>query len=175
MNIFSQYCMWGSMIGMSRLHVAWPCASSPDQSWAKSCVMPSIHIRFGLPFLLFPGTSTNITVLPHNPSSLLITCPCHFINLRSCTFLDISPTFVVPHKAFVPYILTNCVTPHIRLNIPVSATCNFPACAFLTAHVSVPSACLPVCLTVCLSDSRSLSFWQSLANEYDDSIHQKQQ
>ena len=49
--------------------------------------MLSNHLRFGLPLLLFPGTS--ITLLPTYSSSLLDTCPYHF-NLLSCTFLDVS-------------------------------------------------------------------------------------
>ena len=42
-----------------------------------------------------PGTSLTITLLPTYSSSLFITCTLHF-NLLSCTFLDISPTCLVP-------------------------------------------------------------------------------
>ena len=49
---------------MRRLHLAWPCASSPENSLSdKSFLMLSHHLRFGLPFLLFPGTSITITLL----------------------------------------------------------------------------------------------------------------
>ena len=98
--------------------------------------MLSNHLRFGLPLLLFPGTSIVTTILPTYSSSLLNTCPYHF-NLLSCTFLDISPTFVVPLiLSFL--ILSILVTPLIHLNILISATSNFFSCAFFTAHVSAP-------------------------------------
>ena len=88
---------------------------------------------FGLPLLLFPSTTIPITPLPTYSSSLLETCPC----LLSCTFLDISPTFVVPLiLSFL--ILSSLMTPLIHLNILISATSNFFSCAFFTAHVSVP-------------------------------------
>ena len=77
----------------------------------KSFLMLSKHLRFGLPLLLFPGTSITITLLP--TFSLLDTCPCHF-NLPSYTFLDISPTFAEhsPKK-----LGTFCANP--CFNIPV--------------------------------------------------------
>ena len=86
----------GSMCLMRLLHLARSCVSSLDNYFSdKSFPMVSIHLRFGLPLLLFPGTSIPVTLLPTYSSSLLNTCPYHF-NLLSCTFLDISPTFVVP-------------------------------------------------------------------------------
>ena len=103
-------------------------------------------LRFGLPLLLFPGTSTPITLLPTYSSSLLNTHPCRF-NLLSSTFLDISPSFVVPLiLSFL--ILSSLVTPLIHLNILISATSNFFSCAFFTAHVSAPY--IIVCLTTVL-------------------------
>ena len=67
--------------------------------------------------------SKNITLLTTYSSSLLSTCQYHF-NLRSCTFLDISLTFVVPLiLSFL--ILSSLVTPLIHLNILISATSNF--------------------------------------------------
>ena len=93
--IFSHFYV-GSMCLMRLLHLARSCVSSLDNSFSdKSFLMLSIHLLFGLPLLLFPGTSIAITLLPTYSSSLLSTCPYHF-NLLSCTFLDISPTFVVP-------------------------------------------------------------------------------
>ena len=93
--IFSHFYV-GSMCLMRRLHLARSCMSSLDNSFSdKSFPMVSINLRFGLPLLLFPGTSIPITLLPTYSSSLLNTCPYHF-NLLSCTFLDISPTVVVP-------------------------------------------------------------------------------
>ena len=99
-------------------------------------LMLSNHLRFGLPLLLFPGTSITITLLPTYSYSLRNTCPYHF-NLRSCTFLDISPTFVVP-PILSFQILSSLVTPLIHLNILIPATSNFFSCAFFTAHVSAP-------------------------------------
>ena len=117
---------------MRRLHLARSCASSLDNSLSdKSFPMLSNHLRFGLPLLLFPGTSVAITLLPTYSSSLLNTCPYHF-NLLSCTFLDIYPTFVVPLiLSFL--ILSSLVTPLIHLNILISATSNFFSCAFFVA------------------------------------------
>ena len=90
----------------------------------KSFLMLSIHPRFGLPLLLFPGTSIAITLLPTYSSSLHSTCPYQVFNLLSCTFLDISLTFVVPLiLSFL--ILSSLVTPLIHLNILISATSNF--------------------------------------------------
>ena len=59
-------------------------------------------------------------------------------NLLSCTFLDISPIFLVPLiLSFL--ILSSLVTPFIHLNnILISVTSNFFSCAFFTAHVSAP-------------------------------------
>ena len=133
--IFSHFHV-GSMSLTRRLHFAWSCASSLDNSLSnKLFLMLSNHLRFGLPLLLFPGTSIPITLLP-TYSSLLNTCPYHF-NLLSCTFLDIAPTFVVPLiLSFL--ILSSLVTPLIHLNILISATSNFFSCAFFTAQVSAP-------------------------------------
>ena len=88
--------MWGSMCIMRRLHLARSCATSPDNSLSdKSLLMLSNHPRFGIPLLLFPGTSIVITFLPRYSFSLLNTCPYYF-NLLPCTDLDISSTFDVP-------------------------------------------------------------------------------
>ena len=124
-----------SMCLLRCLHLARSCASFLDNSLSdKSFLMLSKHLRFGLPLLLFLGTSIPVTLLPKYSSSLLNTCPYHF-NLLSCTFLDISPTFVVPLiLSFL--ILSSLVTPLIHLNILISATSNFFSCAFFTAHVS---------------------------------------
>ena len=118
--IFSHFYA-GSMCLMRRLHLGRSCASSSDNPLSdKSFLMLSNHLRFGLPLLLFPGTSIPITLFPTYSSSLLETCPYHF-NLLSCTFLDISPTFVVPLiLSFL--ILFILVTPLIHLNIPPHPT-----------------------------------------------------
>ena len=124
----------GSMCLMRRLHLARSCASSIDNSLSdKSFLMLSnyMYLRFGLPLLLFPGTSIAITLLPTCSSSLLNTCSYHF-NLLSCTFLDISPTFVVPIiLSFL--ILSSMVTQLIHHYILISATFNFFCWAFFTS------------------------------------------
>ena len=118
-------------------HLARTCASSPDNSLSdKSFQMLSNHLRFGLPLLLFPGTSIPITLLPTYSFSLLNTCPYHF-NLLSCTFLAIYPTFVA-HLILSFLILSSLVTPLIHFNSLISATSNFFSCTFFTAHVSAP-------------------------------------
>ena len=125
------------MCRMRRLHLARSCASSLDNSLSdKSFLIQSNHLRFGLPLLLFPGTSIAIILLPTCSSSLLNTCPYH-VNLLSCTFFDISPTFVVSLiLSFL--ILSSLVTQLIHLNILISATSNFFSCAFFTAQVLAP-------------------------------------
>ena len=77
------------------------------------CLFPftlSIHLYFGLPFLLLPSTSILINLFPTYSSSLLVTRPYH-LNLLSGTFLDNSPTSVL---SFL--IQPIFVTPHIHIN-----------------------------------------------------------
>ena len=95
--IFSHFYV-GSMCLMRLLHLARSCVSSLDNSFSdKSFPMVSIHLRFGLPLLLFPGTSIPIPLLPTYSSSLLNTCPYHF-NLLSCTFSHLR----CPSNSFIP-------------------------------------------------------------------------
>ena len=135
-RIFSHFYV-GSMCLMRRLHLARSCASSLDNSLSdKSFLMLSNHLRFGLPLFLFLGTFIATTLLPTYSSSLLNACSYH-VNLRSCTFMDISPTFVVP--LILSYlILSSLLTPLIHLYILISATSNLFSCAFFTAQVSAP-------------------------------------
>ena len=81
--------LWGSMFLTSCLQQARFCVSSPD----KSTFTLSIHLRFGLPFLLLSSTSI-LTTLLH----IFFTHPFwwHHFNLLSRAFLDVHPTFVVP-------------------------------------------------------------------------------
>ena len=122
-NHFSTF-KWGRcFLFMRRTHLTRSCASSPDNSLSdKSFLMLSNHFRFDLPVLLFPGTSITTTLMPTYSSSLLNTRPYHF-NLFSCTFLDISHTFVVLLILSFP-ILSSLATPLIHLNILISATSN---------------------------------------------------
>ena len=104
----------GSVCLMRRLHLARSCVSSLDNSLSdKSFQVQSNHLRFRLPLLLFPGTSIAITLLPTYSSSLRTTCPYHF-NILSCTFLDISPTFIpnCPDWWIQSSILTSSFPPH---------------------------------------------------------------
>ena len=116
---------------MRRLHLARSSVSSLDNSLSdKSFLMLSNHLRFGLPLLLFPGTSIVITLLPtlFVFSSQYMPIPLQPRVLLSCTFLDISPTFAVPLiLSFL--ILSSLVTPLIHLNIFISATSYFFSCA----------------------------------------------
>ena len=129
---------------MRRLHLARSCVSSLDNSLSnKSFLMLSNRLPFGLPLLLFPGTSIAITLLHTYSSSLHSTCPYHF-SLLSCTFLDISPTFVVPLMlSFL--ILSSLMTPHIHLNILISAVsrktllCHINSISYYHISVASPS------------------------------------
>ena len=118
--------------------------------------MLSNHLRFGLPLLFSPGTSTTITItlLPTYSSSLLNTY--HF-NILSCTFLEISPTFVVPViLSFL--ILSSLVTHFIHLNILISAASNFFSCAFSNAHLGTVRHCWSYnCLVYFPLDSQTYS------------------
>ena len=86
---------------------------------------------FDLPFLFFLADHSPSLFYPHD---LLITC----------TFLDVSPIFVVPLILSL-LILSSLVTPFIYLIILISATSNyFFSCAFFIAHVSAPNSCSKV-------------------------------
>ena len=148
--IFSHFYV-GSMCLMRRLYLARSCVSSLDNSLSDNYLflVLSNHLRFGLPLLLFPGTSIAITLLHMYSSALLSTCPYHF-NLLSCTFLDISPTSAVPLiLSFL--ILSSFVNPLIHINILISATSNFFSCAFFTAQVSHRTSLLVLQLYCILS------------------------
>ena len=70
--IFSHFYV-GSMCLVRRLHLDRSCASSSDNPLSdKSFLMLSIHLRFGLPLLLFPGTSIPNTLFPTYSSSLYV-------------------------------------------------------------------------------------------------------
>ena len=91
--------------------------SLPWQLSLRSVVPDAIyHFRFGLPLLLFPGTSFTIALLTTLYSSLLNTCPYHF--RWHC------PTFAVA-LILSPLVLSRLMTPHIHLNILISTTPNF--------------------------------------------------
>ena len=137
----------GSMWDDSRLHAARSYTFFPDRPFSlRSSFTQSAHLFFGLPLFLLPCTSIPITLFPTYSSSLLITCPYHRI-LRSWTFFEISPIFVLPLICSF-LILSKLVTPQIHSNIFISATSIFISCAFFTAHVSAP--CTIAGLTIVL-------------------------
>ena len=78
----------GSMFRMRRLHLTWSCASSSDNSLSeKSFLRLSNHPRFGLPVLLFAGTT--ITILPAYSSSLLNTFSFTVYPKRKQSFISV--------------------------------------------------------------------------------------
>ena len=147
---------------VSSLQGVWDCESSPDNSFpVKLSYMLSIHLCFCLPFLVLISTSVTINLLPTYSSLSLHHGQYHSkSNLLSCTFLDMYPELVVP--LIISFrILSNLVTPHIHLNILISATSNFFSCAFFTAHVSAPCI-IAGFTTVCYTSPRvDPSFTQS--------------
>ena len=125
----------GAMFLMIRFQLIRHCVSSLYSSLSdKLFLVLSNHLCFGLPLLLFHGTSITITLLPTHSSSIPNTCPYQF-KLRSCTFLDIYPTFAIP-LIRSSLIQSTLVTPLIHLNTLISAT----YCDLFTAHVHW---CLP--------------------------------
>ena len=130
----------------------------PWQFSLRQVVFDVIHPSlYGLPLLLFPGTSIAITVLSTVSFYLLNSCPYRF-NLLSCSFLDISPTSAVPLiPSFI--IMSTLVTPHIHINILIPTASNFFSCAFFTAHVSAPyiMAGLPTTVLYTSPDSQCYS------------------
>ena len=102
------------------------------------CIGPTIlsnHLRFGLPLLLFPCTSTTLILLSTYTSfsSQYMPMPLQPTFLH----LEISPTFVV--SLIISFlILSSLVTQLIHLNILISPISNSFSCAFFTAHISAP-------------------------------------
>ena len=92
------------------------------------------HLRFGIPLILFPGTSFTITILPTYSSSLLNTCPCHF-NLLSCTFLDMSPALTVP--PIISFLILSSLVTHSSIFLTTSCP---PHPTSSLALSSVPSS-----------------------------------
>ena len=92
-------------------------------SRASSCLTTSALV---LLFVSSPPHPSLTLVYPH---ILLISCPYHF-NVLSCIFLDVSrfPSLEVFRSVFIS------VTPHVHLDIFISATSNSFSWAFLTAH-----------------------------------------
>ena len=89
-EISSSSFMWGSMFRISHLHAAWSCASLPDNPFSvMSCLWFPLQSSFPSP--AHPSRSL---FLPTYSSSVLISCAYYF-NLFSCTFLDISPIFII--------------------------------------------------------------------------------
>ena len=80
-----------SMLLTIRPQAARSCASSTNNAFClNSSLMLSIHLSFSLPFLLIPGASITISLLPTYSSSLFIKCPYHF-NFLTWIFSSIDP------------------------------------------------------------------------------------
>ena len=116
-------------------------ASSPDNSLSdKSLLMlsntcPSVFLSF-----FFPAPHHSLAHIVFFSSKYMDARAYHF-NLLSCTFLDISPTFVVPlFLSFV--ILSSLVTSLIHLNILISTTSNFFSCVLQCACPGIVHHCL---------------------------------
>ena len=116
-------------IGSNESHQSWSCAPSPDSSLSdKLFLMLSNHLHFALPPI--PTALLSPSPFYTYASSLFNTCSYHF-NLLSCSYLPISPTFVVPLiLSFL--ILSSLLTPIINLNILIAANSNIFSCAFFT-------------------------------------------
>ena len=105
----------GSMWDDSHLHAARSYTSSPDSPFSlRSSSTQSAHLFFGLPLLLLHCTSIAIALFPTYSSS-------YHRSLRSWTFSEISPTFVL-RLIFSFLILSNLVTPHIHRCISTPPT-----------------------------------------------------
>ncbi len=110
--------------------------------------MAAVHLTHTFNIIILPLWSSSPSfpwhLHPHHSLAyvvrirLLFSIHAHTTStILSCTFMDISPTFVVPLiLSFL--ILSSLVTPLIHLNILFSATSNFFSCAFFTAHISAP-------------------------------------
>ena len=98
----------GSMCPTSCLLISRFCVCSPDNTFfLNSSFALSIHLRFGLPFLLPVHTHPRL-LSPH-----LFVIPSHDMAVSSCTFLNISPTFVVPLILSILILSIFCNTTHI--------------------------------------------------------------
>ena len=102
----------------------------------KSTFTLSIHLGFGLPFLLLPSISTRIILFPSYSSSLLMTCTTSFLH-----FLGYFSHFRCISNSFIPYPV-RLVTPNIHPNMLISVPSNFFSCAFFAAHVAGLTAVL---------------------------------
>ena len=129
--------MVGSAFRVLRLHSPRFWASSGSMSFSRmSCCNTSLHLRFGLPLDLFPGTFRSCTALPIYSGGLLLTCPYH-LNLLSWSFSDMSRTPRLP-RMWVFLILSSLVTPHIHLSIFISVVWMARTCLLVTFQVSDP-------------------------------------
>ena len=122
----------GSMCPTSCLLISRFCVCSPDNTFfLNSSFELSIHLRFGLPFVFPTHTLTRLSF------THLFLISFRDMAVSSYTFLNISPTFVVPLILSI-LILSIFVIPHIYLNILISATSNLFSCAFFATQGSAP-------------------------------------
>ena len=120
-------------VDVSGLHTAQFCVSSPTVPSPSSSHLHSLS-TFTSVFLSFssPPHPSSSLYSPTYSSSLLT----HDVAV-ALLHLDISHTFVVPVILSI-LILSIFLTPHIHLNIVISATSNFFSCASFAANFSAP-------------------------------------
>ena len=128
-----------SMFLTSCLHTARFGISSPDSHFSVPFTL-SIHLCFGLPFLLFPSTSILIIFVTTYSSSLLMTCPYHFNLLWNPDFLGYFSHFCCP--PFIPYSVHLFNTTHPSQHRHFCHVSNFFCRAFFAANVSAIFALL---------------------------------
>ena len=119
----------------SCLHTAWFCVSFPDSpfslkfSFTLSCVHPP---QLQSSFLYPPLHSHHHHSFATYFSSILMTCP---YNFNFCHhFLGYLSRFHCTCNSFIFNIPFIVATPHIHLNILLSAMSNFFSCTFFAAH-----------------------------------------
>ena len=103
-HILSIFYVW-SMFLMSRLRWTRSCASSPESSLSPTsrswCKLYSIHLRSGLPLLLFPGTYRH-----HSLAHIFILCTVYVYNIVNyadthVSVLDVLSMFVLQSQTFL--------------------------------------------------------------------------
>jgi hypothetical protein len=101
------------------------------------CLMSSIHVPKGLPFLLLPSVSHSITVFGSQSFSFLFTCPHHctcFYSIVSRMFFSTSIISLI--TVFLILSLLDFLADRFQQSISVAS--NLVCCLLLSVHVSDP-------------------------------------
>ena len=115
--------------------------------------MLSIHLHFGLQFLVFPGTSLSVVCIFFVSSRLIA-----FVYLRSCTFLCISvQSCDTTHTSRHPHSFTRIF---LLSSLPITCPYHFDplSCNFLDyfSHLRCPSnSFIPYSVQLCDSTHTS--------------------